>query len=106
MLKKFIVLSLILSSSLLAEAHCGGCGVGGSKEKTKTHHAKDKMNVKDLKLNKSQIKKHKSIMEEYKKEAEALRVKYNDQFIKILDSKQKETYSKEGNDACLICDKK
>ena len=36
-------------------------------------------------------------MEEHKKEAEALRVKYNDQFIKILDSKQKETYSKEGN---------
>jgi len=103
-MKKSMVFGLLLASSFMLNAHCGGCSTDNKKVSAVIQsHVKNEMTLTDLNLSKSQLKKHKEISDEYSKAIEKIRAKYEKQFVKILDKDQQQMYEKKDSTSCLIC---
>jgi hypothetical protein len=86
-MRKLISLIIILILSNLAYAHCGSCGVGGSKN----HHKKEAISASTKQVEKAEI-----ITEKYEVKFNKLMEKYENELSKVLDpanlKKHKKSY--------------
>ena len=91
MKKNILVLCVLLASSTLIHAHCGGCGVGDKKASHKTtSYTKKSSENQDLNRTDKQQKKYDAFTANYESELKKIKDEYNSNIMSILSKKQKE----------------
>ena len=92
-MKKVLGILLIIFVSANAFAHCGGCGVGDSdnKSKSETHNTKQTL-VEQLNLTEKQQEEYDKVTAMYNEKMKEARKKYNKKIESFLTDDQKEIY--------------
>lgn len=104
MIKKLAILTIIIASTNLINAHCGTCGTGEKKEHKKHHKTHQNHNHLDkLNLTNDQVEKHDELTKKYNAEIKKLKDKYEEEFQAILTNKQMKMYTRNSTDECKLC---
>ena len=103
-MKKVLSILLILFVSANVFAHCGGCGVGDSnnKSKSETHNTKQTL-AEQLNLTEKQQEEYDKVTAMYNKKMKEAREKYDKEIESFLSDEQKEIYkNNQPKESCSI----
>jgi Spy/CpxP family protein refolding chaperone len=105
MIKKITILTLLLASTNLIDAHCGGCGVGdkeGHGQNKKQHHK----HIDELKLSSDQKETYDAITQKYRNEMKSLEENYRLEINSMLNNDQREIYKNHSKESSKLCNLK
>ena len=105
MKKQIMILTVLLASSAMLQAHCGSCGTDSKHDTKKTrhkHHSKIER-IERLNLSSEQESKYNEITEKYHVELKKLKEAYKAEVMSLLDEDQKKAFDTK---ECSLCKEK